>query len=94
MNMADGSNRYPAMSYDKLNEDWGVRAEPITQLRIASELAPCVSAGMTVRGGPLRAQLSDGSSGREIGAVSIVWSQTQQDDGSRNVLGWYESGRG
>jgi hypothetical protein len=88
-----GSIRYPATSYDKLNEEWEVRAEPITQIRIASELAPCVSAGMAVRGGPLRAQFPDGSSGREIGAVSIVWSQTEQDDGSRTVLGWYESGR-
>lgn len=86
-------DRYPATSYDKLNEDWEVRAEPISQIRIAAEVAACVSQGMAVRGGPLREQFPDGASGREIGGLSIIWSQIEQGDGSRTVLGWYESGR-
>jgi hypothetical protein len=85
--------RYPATSYDKVSEDWEVREESITQVRVASQVASCVRAGMAVRGGPLRGQLPDGSDGQEIGGLSIVWSRTERDDGSRTVLGWYESGR-
>lgn len=94
MNMAEGRNRYPAVSYDRNIDTWEVKAAPIDQIRIGAELVPCVQVGMAVRGGPLRMQLPDGSSGREVGAVSIVWGATEYEDGTRTVLGWYESGRG
>lgn len=91
--MATTSQRYPATSYDRDLTSWEVKAEPISQAKIGSELASTLAFGIPVQGGPLREQLPDGRDGKEFGAVSIVWSQAVQDDGSRTVLGWYETGR-
>lgn len=91
--MTQDSGGYPAISYDRNVGTWEVGAEPIDQVRIGAELVSCLWVGLAVRGGSLRAQLSDGSSGREVGAVSIVWGATEYEDGSRTVLGWYELSR-
>lgn len=90
------AGRYPAVAYDRVidGDGWEVASREIGQIEIGSELLPSVNLGLPVRGGPLRAQLPDGSQGQEDGAVSIVWSRVLHDDGSRKVLGWYESSRG
>lgn len=89
----ENGGRYPATAYDRDINNWTVVSAPISQIKIASEVATCVRTGIPTFGGPLRQQLPDGSDGEEIGAVSVVWSRVEQDDGSRKVLGWYESGR-
>lgn len=91
--MANTSQRYPATSYDRDLTSWDVSSAPISQAKIGAELANTLAFGIPVQGGPLREQLPDGKDGKEFGAVSIVWSQAVQEDGSRKVLGWYESGR-
>lgn len=87
------AGRYPAVSYDRDLTSWEVTAAPISQAKIGAELANTLAFGIPVQGGPLRKQQADGSDGPEFGAVSVVWSQASQEDGSRTVLGWYESGR-
>lgn len=66
----------------------------VSQMQIASELAHTVHHGIPLRGGPLPPQRIDGTTGVEDGTViSIAWGSNEYDDGSRRVLGWYESSR-
>jgi hypothetical protein len=88
--------RYPAKAYDRdLDPDqWKVLERNISQITIGEELAHSVREGFHIGGGPLRTQLPDGSVGAEDGtAVSIVWGRLLRPDGSRTLLGWYESSR-
>jgi len=89
------TGRYPATAYD-VDNGWesGVHKRNIPQTEIARELAHALAQGIPLRGGPLTKQLPDGTEGKEDGsAVSIVWASSDYDDGSKRVLGWYESGR-
>lgn len=91
--MANGT-RYPATAYDREPGGWEVTSRDISQIKVAQELAASLAHGSPLRGGPLRKQLPDGSMGAEDGsALSIVWGMAEQEDGSRSVLGWYESSR-
>lgn len=91
--MTNGT-RYPATAYDKNLNDWEVTDRDLSQVHVAEELANALSHGLALRGGPLRKQLPDGTEGGEGGSViSVVWGSTEYDDGSRTVLGWYETGR-
>jgi hypothetical protein len=91
--MADGT-RYPATAYDRDLNDWEVTDRDLSQIEVAKELAHSLSHGIPLRGGPLRKQLPDGTEGGEDGSViSIVWGSNEYDDGSRTVLGWYETSR-
>lgn len=89
------TERYPATEYDRdVNKPWSVNARPVSQIRIGTDLAHAVAHGLTVRGGPLTEQLDDGSQGAESGSVlSVVWGSSEREDGTRRVLGWYESSR-
>lgn len=88
-------NRYPAVAYDRDNEWDDLIRRDISQIDVARELAHSVRSGLVVRGGPLTRQLPDGSEGAEGDmAVSVVWATSERDDGSRMILGWYESDRG
>lgn len=92
----ENGERYPARAFDKDLEHWGERphVRDISQIDIGRELAHSVRSGLVVRGGPLTRQLPDGSEGAEGDmAVSVVWATSERDDGSRMVLGWYESSR-
>lgn len=91
--MTNTSERYPATDYTRDLHDWTVTAEEIPQQTIPRKIAAMSGNGNMVSSGPLIEQLPDGSDGEVIGAVSVVWSQAVQEDGSRKVLGWYESGR-
>lgn len=89
----ENGKRYPAVAYD-VEGEWDVVSREITQIEVASELAGCLAWGLPAQGGPLRKQLPDGSVGAEDGsALSVVWSSTLREDGTRRVLGWYESSR-
>lgn len=91
----DSVKRYPATAYDKDASDWdNFHGREISQQNIARELAHSVSFGLPVHGGRLTTQLPDGTEGPEDGsAVSTVWASTVKEDGSRVLLGWYESSR-
>lgn len=90
-----GPNRYPAVAYDRDDEWEGLVRREISQLDVARELAHSLACGIPLRGGPLPPQQEDGSVGPDDGsAVSIVWASSEYDDGTRRVLGWYESRRG
>lgn len=90
----ESEERYPAKAYDRYPDDWSVRERAITQGDIPKELMHAVSFDLPWFSGPLTEQLPDGSDGPEFGALSVVWGSTVRDDGTRTVLGWYESGRG
>jgi hypothetical protein len=87
-------NRYPAVAYDRDNEWDDLIRRDISQIDVARELAHSLAEGIPLRGGPLLSQREDGSVGPHDGsAVSIVWASSEYDDGTRRVLGWYETGR-
>lgn len=86
--------RYPAVAYDRDDEWEGLIRRDISQIDVAKELAHSLASGVPLRGGPLPPQQEDGSVGPDDGsAVSIVWASSEYDDGTRRVLGWYETGR-
>ena len=88
------TRRYPGTAYDRDSEGWTVTSRDVSQMQIASELAHSLHHGIPLRGGPLPPQRIDGTVGVENGSViSIVWDSSEQEDGSRTVLGWYESSR-
>lgn len=91
--MANTAGRYPATDYTRDLHDWTVTAEGISQQEIPRKMDAMSRNGNLVLSGPLREQLPDGRDGEEFGAVSIVWGQAVQKDGSRKILGWYETGR-
>jgi hypothetical protein len=89
------TKRYPATAHD-VDNGWegGIHTRDLSQIDVARELAGSLAHGLPLRGGPLTKQLPDGSEGKEDGTVvSIVWASSEYDDGSRRVLGWYETGR-
>lgn len=89
------SERYPAKAYDRDLNDWEVTERDLSQIHVAEEIANALSYGLALRGGPLVKQPADGGEGREDGSVvSVVWGSIEREDGSRRLLGWYETGRG
>lgn len=90
--------RYPATAYDREMPDgadsWKLTERDVNQMQVATELAHALHNGIPLRGGPLPPQRIDGTMGTEDGtAISIVWGSNEYEDGSRRVLGWYESSR-
>lgn len=87
-------NRYPAKAFDRDLNDWEVTDRDLSQIHVAEELVNALNHGLALRGGPLVKQPADGGEGREDGSVvSVVWGSVEHDDGSRRLLGWYETSR-
>ena len=90
--------RYPTTAYDREMPDgpdsWELTVRDIPPIEIGRELLDASNSGLGVHGGPLRKQLPDGSQGPEDGtAVTVIWGSNTYADGTRRVLGWYESSR-
>ncbi len=78
--------------YDRALNDWTVTERTVPRAEVATGMLHCLERGLFMRGSTQNMQAPDGSvdHDRDV-TVVVAWSSVDRENGSRTVLGWYET---